>query len=397
MIDAALLEDCRKLVSAQRDQMISLAQRLVKLPSLSGQEGAVAEVVLAAMQQLDFDESWLDPAGNVIGIVKGSGGPTTMFNGHMDVVDPGNPADWKYPAFGAEIRQNFMWGRGSADMKCALTAMIFAAGLFKRWQRRPAGDIIVAAVIMEEIGGWGTHLLLQNSVLRADRAVVGEPTKNRLVPGHQVRMVLEAQIKGESKHSSLADHESNPLFTLARFINALPGVTASLQEQVGYLTITPTVTVCPPGSSNITPATITQTLDVRADPGVDTGLVILELDKLLQHNLGQKCAGQVRLDKLQLKTYTGIDLEVDNFVPGYMLPADDPWLQECWEKLTIGLGRGPTGEVARFTCDASRLYLAGIPTVIFGPGDISVAHTTDERISIEQFLESVVAYMALVL
>ena len=163
MIDAALVESCRELVSGQRDRIISLAQHLVQLPSLSGQEGALAEAVLAAMQQLDFDENWVDPAGNVIGLVKGRGGPTTMFNGHMDVVDPGNADDWKYPPFGAEIRQGYMYGRGSADMKCALTAMIFAAGLFKQWSRRPAGDVMVAAVTMEEIGGWGTHLLLQNS------------------------------------------------------------------------------------------------------------------------------------------------------------------------------------------------------------------------------------------
>lgn len=397
MIDAALLAACRQLVAGEQERIISLAQQLVKLPSLSRQEGAVAEAVLAAMQRLDFDESWVDPAGNVIGLVKGGGGPVTMFNGHLDVVDPGNPADWKYPPFGAEIRQGYMWGRGSADMKCALTAMIFAAGLFKQWPRRPAGDVIVTAVTMEEIGGWGTHLLLQNSALHADRAVVGEPTNNRLVPGHRVRMVLRAHIKGESRHSSLADHETNPLFTLARFIKALPGVNVSLRQQVGYLTITPTVTFCPPGDSNITPATITQTLDVRADPGVDTGLVIAELDKLLQNSLGQHCSGQVGLVKLQIKSYTGVELEADDLVPGYVLPADDPWLNECRQKLTVVLGQDPIGDVARFTCDASRLYLAGVPTVIFGPGDIAVAHTTDERIALEQFLESVVGYMALVL
>ena len=396
MIDTAWLEACRELVSGQRDQIITLAQRLVKLPSLSGQEGAVAEAVLEAMQQLDFDESWVDPAGNVIGIVKGGDGPTTMFNGHMDVVDPGNPDDWKYPAFGAEIKQGLMWGRGSADMKCALAAMIFAASLFKQWQRRPAGDVIVTAVTMEEIGGWGTHLLLANSALHADRAVVGEPTNNRLVPGHRVRMVLQAHIRGESRHSSLADHETNPLFTLARFINALPGVTASLRQQVGYLTITPTVTFCPPGDSNITPATITQTLDVRADPDVDAKLVISELDKLLRNSLGQQCAGQVGLVKLQVKTYTGVELEVDNLVPGYVLPKNDPWLNECERKLSQVIGQEPLGEVAQFTCDASRLYQAGIPTVMFGPGDISVAHTTAEKISVDQFLESVVGYMALV-
>ena len=92
-----------------------------------------------------------------------------------------------------------------------------------------------------------------------------------------------------------------------------------------------------------------------------------------------------------------VQLEVDDLVPGYLLPSDDPWLKECRKKLSLVLDQDPIGEVASFTCDASRLQQAGIPTVMFGPGEISVAHTTDERISIEQFLESVVGYMALVL
>lgn len=395
MIDKAQLEDYRQLVENRREEIITLAQSLVRVPSLSGEEGAVAELVRVAMQQLDYDEVRTDGAGNVIGLIKGGDGPSTIFNGHMDVVDSGRPEAWPYPPFGAEIEQGYMWGRGAADMKCALAAMIFAAGLFKQGPRPPAGDVMVTAVPQEEIGGWGTHLLLRDSALVADRAVVGEPTNNRLLPGHRARMVLSADIKGRSRHSSLADHEANPLFTLARFINLLPEVTASLRQQLGYVTVTPTVNYCPPGDSNITPATVAQTLDVRAAPGVDAALVISALNDLLQKSLGRDCSGRVSLVKLQVKTYTGVELEVDDLVPGYALAPDDPWLAECRDRLGQLLGQDPLEEVAPFTCDASRFHQVGIPTVIFGPGDIGVAHTTGEKISIAQFLESVVGYMAL--
>ena len=100
---------------------------------------------------------------------------------------------------------------------------------------------------------------------------------------------------------------------------------------------------------------------------------------------------------MQIKTYTGVELEVDDFMPGYVLPPDDPWLNECRDKLGLVLGYDPLDEIAPYTCDASRLYGVGIPTVIFGPGDISVAHSSEENISIEEFLESVVGYVALVL
>ena len=105
MIDKTLLEECRRLVGDHREEIIALAQRLVRLPSLSGDEGAVAALVQEAMQQLDYDVVRTDAAGNVIGIVKGGDGPSTIFNGHMDVVDAGQPEAWPYPPFGAEIRQ----------------------------------------------------------------------------------------------------------------------------------------------------------------------------------------------------------------------------------------------------------------------------------------------------
>jgi acetylornithine deacetylase/succinyl-diaminopimelate desuccinylase-like protein len=119
-------------------------------------------------------------------------------------------------------------------------------------------------------------------------------------------------------------------------------------------------------------------------------MIIPELNELLQNSLGEKCAGRVDAVRLQVKTYTGKELEVNEFVPGFVLPMDDPWFAESRETLGLILGQDPIGEVACFTCDASRLYQAGIPTIMFGPGDISVAHTTQERILLDQFLESVV-------
>ncbi len=392
-----LLNECRRLIDNHRAEIIAAAQNLVRVNSQSGQEGEVAKLVQALMQKLDFDETWVDKAGNVIGLIKGGNGPTTMFNGHMDVVSPGNPADWQYPVFGAEIHDGLMWGRGTADMKCPLTAMIYAAGLFKKWGVQPVGDIIVAAVVMEEIGGWGTHLLLDDPRLHADRAVVGEPTGNRLMPGHRVRMVLQAHLSGTSMHSSQPNLDVNPLYSLARFINGLPAMTDSLRNQLGFLTITPTTLVCPPGSSNITPPTVAQTLDVRAEPGVEPAALIPALNELLQNSLSDGCAGRVEAARQTVQTYTGLQMEVDDLFPGYELPPEHPWAIECGHKLSLVLGDNLWVEPARFTCDASRLYIAGIPAVMFGPGDIAVAHTDHERISIEQFIESVTAYMALVL
>jgi acetylornithine deacetylase/succinyl-diaminopimelate desuccinylase-like protein len=348
------------------------------------------------MQELDYDKTWIDAAGNVIGLVKGGDGPTTMLNGHMDVVDAGNPDDWEHPPFEAEVHEGYIWGRGSADMKGGLAAMISAAGLFKVWGRQPKGDVLVCAAGLEEVGGWGSHQMMKASDLGADRAVVGEPTFNRLLPGHRGRVILQSHIYGESRHGSNMNPETNPLFSLAGFLNALPETNAALAERVSYITIAPTALNVAPAVPNVTPSEVTQTLDMRVGPDGDAEMIRRELNEVLEKVLGQACSGQVVIARQKLSTHTGIEMEVHDLVPGYELPANHPWIQEARATLDAVVGRDPLGGLALYACDATRLGEAGIPTVIFGPGDIALAHTTRENLPIEQLLESVVGYMALV-
>lgn len=198
-------------------------------------------------------------------------------------------------------------------------------------------------------------------------------------------------------HGSIVNRDANPLFPLARFINALPEASATLAKGASYLTVMPTAIASSPAGPNLTPSDLTQTLDVRVGPGVEAGMIRRELNGLLQKHLGPACLGGVEIARQRLKTYTGLESAVDDVVPGYELPSGDAWAREAGERLRMALGYDPWGELARFTCDACRLGQAGIPTLLFGPGDIGLAHSAEERIPIQQLLEGVVAYMALVL
>jgi putative aminopeptidase FrvX len=85
---ASLAEQCGP-------EMISFCQQLIRTPSPSGDEQAVARLIRDEMKRLDYDQVWTDDWGNVIGLLRGRNeGSSIMFNGHMDHVDPGNPADW---------------------------------------------------------------------------------------------------------------------------------------------------------------------------------------------------------------------------------------------------------------------------------------------------------------
>ena len=141
------LEMARAATTERADQLIDFTSRIVASPSLSGEEGDVAALIVAEMKSLNFDEVWTDEVGNIIGKINGDGGPTVMLNGHMDIVDPGPADGWPHPAYSGKVVGDELWGRGSVDMKGPVAAMIYAAAQFKQLNVRPAGDVLMLSLI----------------------------------------------------------------------------------------------------------------------------------------------------------------------------------------------------------------------------------------------------------
>jgi acetylornithine deacetylase/succinyl-diaminopimelate desuccinylase-like protein len=149
--------DLQSLVAPYCEPMISFCRQMVQRPSLPGEEGEVAALVKGEMESLGYDEVWVDDWGNVVGLLRGTGaGRSVMFNGHMDHVDAGRADEWPHPPFGGEIHDDRLWGRGAADMKAPLGAMVYAVGLLAQEGLRPPDDVYVAGVVQEEVAarGW---------------------------------------------------------------------------------------------------------------------------------------------------------------------------------------------------------------------------------------------------
>ena len=107
--------------------LIEFTQKLVRQQSLSGEEGAVSQIVLNEMKSLGFDKTWVDENGSVIGIIEGEKpGKTLLFDAHTDTVGIAPGSVWTKDPFGGEIIGGYLYGRGAADMKGALAAMVTA-------------------------------------------------------------------------------------------------------------------------------------------------------------------------------------------------------------------------------------------------------------------------------
>ncbi|MFN2224886.1 MAG: M20/M25/M40 family metallo-hydrolase, partial [Anaerolineae bacterium] len=376
------------------EDLVAFAQKLIQTPSPSGAEGEVAALVQAEMERLGYDEVWIDEAGNVVGRVAGGDGPSLMLNGHMDHVDAGDPAQWPCPPFGGEIHDGELWGRGAADMKGALAAMVYAGGLVARLAVTPPGDLYVSGVVQEEVGGLGSRHLART--LAVDRAVIGEASANHLRRGHRGRMELRAHFEGRSVHASMPDLGVNPHFSLARFLSGLPVLSMATDPVYGASTVAPTRLVSEPESANVTPAALRLTLDWRNIPGESAEEVVTKLEALLSQSLGGGCQGRIELATKELTSYTGMTMAYADAFPSFTTAADHPWLAEARLALAGVLGREVEVDTWRFATDGGHFAAAGATVIGFGPGDDRLVHTVEERLPLEQLVESVVGYLALV-
>ena len=385
--------DLPALAQAHRADLVNLMRRLVQTPSLPGHEDQLANLIAAEMRQLDFDEVAADGLGNVVGWIRGNRGPTLMFNGHMDHVDPGPVAGWSHPPYGGDVVEDELWGRGSVDMKGPLAAMIYAAGLTKRYALPLPGDLIVACVVMEETGGAGTQELVRR--LKPVIAVVGEASGGRLMRGHRGRIELVVRVTGRAAHASVPDKGINPHYTLARLLAQVETLPMTRDDVFGSSSVAPTLYRTDQVSANVIPAEAQLTLDWRNVPGEAPEQIVERMNRLLAGCLSPGVEGTVSVATSHFVSYTGYAEDAPAIFSSFILPADHPLLNAARHVLGETLGQRPEVDVWHFATDGGRLAAAGITTIGFGPGDPALAHTNRERMPIGALVDGLAGYMAL--
>ena len=386
----------RSLAEAHRGQVVDLCQRLVRIPSLPSREGDLARLVQAEMERLGYDCVFRDEAGNVIGFMAGTGGgPRVQFNTHLDHVDPGNPADWPFPPHEARLHEGFIWGRGTSDIKGPMAAQLVALAALKAAGIPHRADCYVTCVVNEEQGGLGTRYLTRT--LPCDYAVIGEPSGNQLVRGHRGRAAVVARFRGRSVHASMPERGINPHYSAARFITGLRDLPMARDPDLGPSSVTPTLYLTDQTSFNVVPGEVVVHLDWRFVPGEDEEAILGKLRPLLAASLVDGCQGDVHIPEETLTTYTGF-AETRALISYLMVTREDhPLVQAARRALEGVLERPMPPRFWRFTTDGGHLSRAGTVCIGFGPGDETVVHTVEERISTDQLAEAVAGYMALAL
>lgn len=372
-------------------EVILLAQRLVRVASCNppGNEAQVArvlaEVAGGAGLRVTTDEV---AAGrtNVTVRLPGSGADTRTFLycGHLDTVAVGS-APWRRDPFGAEVADGLLWGRGSVDMKGGLAAMLSGMIAIHRSGVRPPGDVVLCALVGEEVDCAGArHLLYAGGMAEATWMVVGEPTGLQVVVAHKGCARLRVVVHGAGAHASRPDLGVNAILNMARVLPELAAVDVSGPPHPLLSGSTSAATVISGGSAvNVVPDACTVDFDIRTVPGQDHRELVARFEAVL--------ADAARRDPVFEAT---VELTYDR-APVATSP-DDPLVTAVQGAAEAVLGRRPEiGGVSFFT-DASVLQPpTGVPTVIFGPGDVALMHQTDERISVSELVDAARVFAAL--
>lgn len=375
-----------------KNALIDFTQRLIRQPSPPCEEGPVAQIVLDEMKRLGYDRVWIDENGSAIGLIEGArSGPTLLFDAHTDTVGIAPGSVWTREPFGAEIADSYLYGRGAADMKGALAAMLHAAASVDK--SRLAGKVVVSASVMEEVYEGGALKTVMDEV-KPDFVVIGEASELNLVRGGRGRAEIHLETIGKPSHSSSPHLGVNAIHLMMKVIQAVDKLKLGEHPLLGsgILALTDIISEPYPAYSVI-PVRCKATYDRRLLPGetVEGVLVdITSLPELRGINFNAKIAEAEHL------TYTGKLLQAYKFFPAWELEESHPFVQSALRGLRAS-GLDPNMRAYRFCTNAAySIGEAGVPTIGFGPCAEGDAHVVDEKISLDDLEKAALGYKGMI-
>ena len=214
-----------------KQQILSLAQHLIQHPSISPNDEGCQQLIAERLQAVGFHIEWL-PFGDTLNLwaTHGEGEPCLVFAGHTDVVPVGDENAWTYPPFEAHIVGNILYGRGAADMKGSLAALVVAAENFVKNNPNHAGKIALLITSDEEASAKdGTVKVVETLMARNEPihyAVVGEPSSGKVLGdiiknGRRGSITAELYIEGVQGHVAYPHLAENPVHTSLGFLTEL--------------------------------------------------------------------------------------------------------------------------------------------------------------------------------
>ncbi|PJA60011.1 MAG: succinyl-diaminopimelate desuccinylase, partial [Rhodobacterales bacterium CG_4_9_14_3_um_filter_71_31] len=368
---------------------VALTAALVRCASVTPAHDGALDVVAGALAPFGFRLTRVDRGGIVNLYARfGDSGPVLGFNGHVDVVPPGDAAAWTHPPFAAVTEGGELWGRGAVDMKSGVAAFVAAAA---DWAAsNPARGSVALMITGDEEGDaeHGTVALLDWMAAageRMDACVVGEPTAvqslgDTIKIGRRGSLTAQFTARGVQGHAAYPDRAKNPLTALARLLDRLASTPLDAGTDLfdaSTLAIT-TIDVGNP-ASNVIPATGRATVNVRFNDA----------------HTGASVAGRLRAEADAAGAAFGVDIETETRISGesFVTPPGG-FTDLVAAAVARAANRQPALSTSGGTSDA-RFVRAHCPVVevgLVGKG----MHMVDERVPVADIAALKRVYAAII-
>jgi len=387
------------------DAMLEYLRKLVSIPSHGGEETAAQRCVAAKLGELGFEvDTWeldfeslrghpgfsmpiqREEGLGVVGTLKGGkGGRSLIFNGHIDTVAPGEEENWNYPPLEGTVVDGRVYGRGVADMKGGLCCAIYAAKAIMDSGVRLKGDLSVQSVIGEEDGGVGALA----TVLRghtADAGVVMEPTEVKVAPAHSGALAFTVEVPGRSAHACVREEGVSAIEKFIPLFNALReleternrGIDDPLYARYG---IPYPINIGTVHGGNW-PGSVPESLVFQGRIGVVVGERVEDARRSVENAI----AGAAEADPWLSENPPRLEWSGYQFDPA-SVESDHPIVEAVREAYATATGEEALLEGMTYASDMRHLVnTGGVPTVLFGPGDVRQAHAPDEYVEIGELV-----------
>ncbi|CAM3289236.1 acetylornithine deacetylase [Paenibacillus lupini] len=396
-------------VEERQDELLALLADLVAFPTVSPPARNTMQAQQFMEEQLSslgFEtELWEVYPGdpNVTAVRKGTNNGayrSLLLNGHMDVAEVGDSSEWSVDPFRLSVLDGRAYGRGTADMKGGLAAMLFAVKLLLEAEIELKGDLLFQSVIGEEAGEAGTRACMERGCT-ADFAIVAD-TSHMAVQGQggvitgwvtvQSPVTHHDAMRSRMIHAGGGLHGASAIEKMAKLITGL-------QELERHWAVTKSYPGFLPGSNTINPAVIeggrhaafiadrcSLWITVHFYPDEDYESVAAEIeehllrvaqgDPWLRHNPPEFRWGGRSMIEERGEIFPSLKLDQDDDGVKALLTNHEKVLKREAE-----VGMTPT------VTDAGWIGRAGIPTVIYGPGELGKAHAVDESLDIRELVD----------
>ena len=405
-LEKALVDGIHAAVEARRDETTRLLQDFVRVPCVTGAEAPAARVAERAFRDRNLQtDTWsatpaeiapyLDHVGkqstytnrpNVVGVRRGSGGGRSiLLNAHIDTVALGDPEAWTHDPLSGVVEGDFLYGRGSCDMKGGLVTHLAALDALSELGITLKGDVTVAATVGEEDGGLGALSTVLRGY-RADAALITEPTRLALVTAQGGSLVFRLTVTGRSAHAAVRDSGVSafekflPIFEDLKNLESERNLTLShplydvLENKVPV-----NIGVVRAGDWA---STVPETLVAEGRIGLIPGEEMETFQDLVAARIQSIAARDpwLREHPPELEWFGG------QFAPSET-PANAPISEAVKTAHELVTGEKPSVEGVTYGADM-RLFIrfGEMPCVMYGAGSVEHAHAPDEHLSIPDLL-----------